>query len=301
MADGSIKPVTRSRLKAVEPDIIEPKKPKVLIFGKPGVGKTWAALDFPSVYYIDTERGADLNHYREKLKAAGGAYLGPEQGSLDLDKMLEEIKALATEKHSFRTVVFDSISKLWNTALLDEQERLGDKDVFGASKKMPTRKFNDLLRWVNKLDMTVIFIAHGKDDWGKDDKGNREVVGETYDGPEKLAFELHLLLNIIKTGTTRRARIGKSRLTGFPEGTAFPWSYADFAERYGKDVIEKQAQAIVLASSDQVAEVKKLLEVVKVADDWQERTFKKAEVEAWEEMDAGKIVAIIDSLKGKLP
>ena len=213
MADGSIKPAARSKLKAVEPDIIEPKKPKVLIFGKPGVGKTWASLDFPGVYYIDTERGADLNHYREKLKAAGGAYLGPEQGSLDLDKMIEEIKALATEKHEFRTVVFDSISKLWNTALLEEQERLGDKDVFGASKKMPTRKFNDLLRWINKLDMTVIFIAHGKDDWGKDDKGNREVIGETYDGPEKLAFELHLLLNIIKAGCfPPGSSIGKSRI-----------------------------------------------------------------------------------------
>ncbi|HUN00383.1 MAG TPA: AAA family ATPase [Halothiobacillus sp.] len=292
---------SRSRLKAVEPEIIEPKKPKVLVFGKPGVGKTWASLDFPKVYYIDTEGGADLDHYRAKLKNAGGVYLGPDQGSLDIDEIIEQVKALATEQHEFRTLVFDSISKLWNTALQNEQDRLGDKDSFGAFKKVPLRKFNDLLRWVNKLDMSVIFIAHSKDEWGKDDKGNREVVGETYDGPEKLAYDLHLLLNIVKTGNTRRARIGKSRLTGFPESTTFPWSYAEFAERYGKDVIERVSAPLALASVDQVNEVKRLLDVVRMPEDWQEKTFKKAEVEAWEEMDSAKIDAVINMLKGKLP
>jgi hypothetical protein len=300
MADGMIKPRV-SRLKAVEPEIVEPKKPKVLVFGKPGVGKTWASLDFPNVYYIDTEGGADLDHYRAKLKSAGGVYLGPEQGSLDIDEVVAQVQALATEKHEFRTLVFDSISKLWNTALQNEQDRLGDKDVFGASKKIPTRKFNDLLRWVNKLDMSVIFIAHSKAEWGKDDKGNREEIGETYDGPDKLAYDLHLLLNVIKTGTTRRAKIGKSRLIGFPEGTAFVWSYADFAERYGKDVIERAAAPIVLASAEQVSELLRLLEVVKVPEDWQEKTFKKSEVESWAEMDTAKIEAIINMLKGKLP
>jgi hypothetical protein len=291
----------KSRLKAVEPEIIEPKKPKVLVFGKPGVGKTWASLDFPRVYYVDAEGGADLNHYRQKLKDAGGVYLGPEQGSLDIDAMIAEVKALATERHEFRTLVFDSISKLWYSAILDEQEKLGDKDVFGASKKTPTRKFNELLRWVNKLDMSVIFIAHGKDEWGKDEKGNREVIGETYDGPEKLAFELHLLLNIIKTGKTRRAKIGKSRLTGFPDGEMFEWSYAAFAERYGKDVIEQEAKQLVLATPEQIGELNKLLEVVRMPEDWQEKTFKKADIESWTEIDSVKIDAIITMLKGRLP
>ena len=47
-----------SKLKAKDPVNAEPSKPKMLIFGKPGVGKTWGALDFPSCYYIDTEGGA---------------------------------------------------------------------------------------------------------------------------------------------------------------------------------------------------------------------------------------------------
>ena len=69
---------SNSKLRAVDPKAASPSKPKILIFGKPGVGKTWTSLDFPSVYYIDTEGGADLNHYTDKLKKAGGVYFGPD-------------------------------------------------------------------------------------------------------------------------------------------------------------------------------------------------------------------------------
>src|ERR1700679_323108 len=108
------------KLRGRDPTEAKPSRPKILIFGKPGVGKTWASLDFPSVYYIDTEGGADLDHYRAKLRNSGGAYLGPDQGSLDFDVVIAQIQALATEEHHYRTVVIDSISKLWNTALSDE-------------------------------------------------------------------------------------------------------------------------------------------------------------------------------------
>lgn len=289
-----------SKLKAVAPTIVEPKKPKVLVFGAQGVGKTWVSLDFPGVYYIDTEGGADLNHYRAKLVDAGGVYFGPDQGSLEMEVVIGQIQALATEKHTYRTVVIDSISKLWSVCLSDEQERLGDKDVFGASKKGPNRQYARLMRWINRLDMNAIFICHEKELWGLNDKGQREAIGVTYDGHEKLGYDLHLVLNIIKTGPTRRARIGKSRLLGFPEGEMFPWSYAEFATRYGKDVIEKEVKPIVVASPEQVAEITRLMETVRLPDDWAEKVLKKAGVEEWEEMDADLVDKCIVSLKAKM-
>lgn len=289
-----------SKLRAVAPQNVEPSKPKVLVFGAPGVGKTWVSLDFPSVYYVDTEGGADLNHYREKLKHAGGVYFGPDQGSLDFEAVIGQVQALATEQHQFRTVVFDSITKLWNTALSEEQERLGEKDAFGAYKKAPIRQMTRLVRWVNRLDMNAIFIAHQKDLWGKSDGGQREAIGVTFDCHDKLEYDLHLVLNVFKAGPKRRARIGKSRLTGFPEGETFEWSYADFAERYGRDVIEKQATQLVIASPEQVAEVERLLGVVKMPDDWAAKCLKKAGVEEWSEMDAELIEKVIASLKERL-
>lgn len=284
-----------SRLKAVTPKAAEPSKPKILIFGKPGVGKTWASLDFPSVYYIDTEGGADLEHYTDKLAKAGGVYFGPEQGSLSYDSVIAEVKALATEQHDFRTVVFDSVSKLFNSAITTEQERLGDKDAFGASKRPAVRDNRRLMDWIAKLDMNVILIAHERELWG--DSGR---AGVTFDCDAKLEYDLHLVLNIQKQGPSRLARIGKSRLQQFPEGESFRWSYDEFADRYGRDIIEAQAKPIELASEDQVGEVKRLLETVKVPDDFAEKCLTKAGAHDWSEMDAERINKVIVSLKERL-
>jgi hypothetical protein len=299
MPDGATRS-RRSKLVAVAPDAVEPKKPKVLIFGPPGVGKTWASLDFPSVYYIDTEGGADMDHYRQKLRDSGGAYLGPEQGSLDFDVVIGQMQALASEQHHYRTVVIDSVSKLWNVALTDEQEALGAKDAFGAYKKVPTRKFASLVKWVNRLDMTVIFIAHQKEIWGLSDSKQREVVGYGADAQDKLEYDLHLVLRIAKIATKRYAYIGKSRLPSFPEGENFDWSYAEFAARYGKDVIEKDAVPVAMASEEQIKELHRLLDIVKMPDDWQDKIFKKAGIEAWEEMDSEKIEACFAMLKKRI-
>ncbi len=294
----------KTKLLAVTPEAVEPRKPKILIFGPPGVGKTWTSLDFPSVYYIDTEGGADLAHYREKLKNAGGMYFGPDQGSLDFDTVIGQIEALATEQHHYKTVVIDSITKLFSTAIADEQARLGDNDAFGASKKRPIGQMKKLIRWLNRSDMNAVVIAHQKDVWGKGDKGQQEVVGQSFDGWDKLEYELHLILRISKLGAgenaKRSANVGKSRLTGFPEGSKFDWSYAAFAERYGKDVIEKEAVPVVLASPEEVAEVTHLLTVVKLPDGMTEKWFTKAGVEGFEEMSSETIQACIAHLKGKL-
>lgn len=301
---SAVTAIRKSKLLAVTPESVEPRKPKALIYGPPGVGKTWTALDFPSVYYFDTEGGADLTHYREKLRTAGGMYFGPDQGSLDFDTVIGQVEALATEKHQYKTMVFDSITKLFNAAIADEQTRLGDKDAFGASKKGPIRQMGRLVRWINRADMNAILIAHQKDMWGKDEKGNREVVGQTFDAWEKLEYELHLILRISKIGagdkSKRFAHIGKSRLTGFIEGDRFDWSFTEFAERYGKDVIAKEVKPVVLASAEQVAELKRLLELVKLPDGVTDKWLTKAAVESFEEMDTETIEKCLAFLKEKL-
>jgi GTPase SAR1 family protein len=76
-------------LRAVAPTQIEPSRPKIVLFGKPGVGKTFGALDFPQPYYIDTEGGAKQDQYRKKLIASNGGYLGPDQGSREFSTVVD--------------------------------------------------------------------------------------------------------------------------------------------------------------------------------------------------------------------
>lgn len=297
----------KTKLLAIDPELIQPKKPKVLIFGPAGVGKTWNSLDFPMVYYIDTEAGADQDEYREKLRNAGGKYFGPEQGSLDFEAVIGQIEALATEQHPYKTIVLDSVTKLFNTAITDQQTRMADegkKDEFGASKKPAVRQMAKLVRWLNKADLNAVVIAHEKDLWGPTGSGQREAIGKTFDAWEKLEYDLHLVLRISKIGAgdnaKRYANIGKSRLKSFKEGERFDWTYPEFAARYGRDVIEKEVVPVVLATADEVAEINRLLEVVKVEPGIVEKWLNKAAAETFSEMTGDQIQACIQFLKGKL-
>ncbi len=290
----------RSRLLAVAPKAAEPSRPKILLFGKEGIGKTWFSLQFPSVYFIDTEGGANRDHYTDLLEKAGGVYLGPANGSLDFGTVIEQVQALATEKHGYRTLVIDSITKLFNTAVADEAERLGDKNAFGADKKAAVQYMRRLVTWLMRLDMSVILTAHQKDVWGLNDKGQREVIGVGYDCWEKLSYELDLCINVQKLGPRRIGKVGKSRLLGFPEADSFTFTYEEFAERYGRDVIETDSKPLELASPEQVAEIERLLGTVKLPDGQAEKWLSAASAETWSEVDSDKAEKVISALKAKL-
>lgn len=291
-----------SKLKAVDPKTAKPGKAKVLIFGESGVGKTWASLDFPNPYYFDIEGGASQGQYTDRLKASGGAYFGADQGAQDFNEILDQVKALATEKHKFKTVVFDSITKIFNLEISRENERLlgaGKKDEFGSSKKPAVRYMQRLVAWLQRMDMNCVIIAHGKSEWGKNEQGEREEIGKTFDCWEKLIYELDLTLEIFRAGPQRMARVRKSRLPGFTDGEIFPWSYAEFAKRYGESEITNEVKEITLPSEDQLTTLYGLMQQRKTTDDQKEKWLNAAKVDSFEEMESAKVEKLIDHLKGK--
>lgn len=288
-----------SKLKAKDPKLAEPKKPKIVVFGRAGVGKTYTALDFPVAYYIDSEGGATRDHYTDKLEASGGGYLGQEDGSLDPGVVLDQIAALATEKHQYKTIIIDSLSKIYNRISAQASDKLGDDDVFGASKKPAIKWIRSLLNWLDRVDMNVVLIAHEAEEWGGTGK-KREKIGDTFDAWNKLAFELDLILQVVKQGNSRIAYPRKSRLLGFPESEGFPWTYEEFAERYGKDIIERETKPIILATEDQLTRLNEILNVVRIPDSEIEKWFTAAKVESWSEMDTERVEKAIVYLKGKV-
>lgn len=292
----------KSKLKAIKPMEVKPSKPKILIYGKAGVGKTWISIDFPDVFYIDTEKGSDLEDYQKKLEEVGGYYFGSEQGSTHPKTLLEQFQALATEKHGFRTVVIDSVSKIMDNMTMVEWDRLDAANPnrgadFGASRRPAVRWFQRMIFWANKMDLNVIFISHQKDLWGTGSAGK---IGETFDVGSKVDYDLHLLLQIRKQGKNSVAIPEKSRLKGFPLGEAFPWSYEEFSKRYGREVIEKEAAPIVLATPEQVTTIKTLLEQIRVSEDEISKVMKIAGVEDWADMETVASQNFIDKLRSKI-
>jgi len=289
-----------SKLKAREPEEVQPGHSKMIIFGPSGVGKTWFGLSFPKPYYMDTEGGADLKHYQARLKEAGGAYMGPSDGTLDFQTVLSEIQTLATETHPYKTLIIDSITKLYQTAVSNEAEKLGDKDAFGASKKPAIAFMRRLVAWIDKLDMNVVLIAHEASEWGLVN-GQRTEIGKEADVWPKLIYEIDLGLHCQKRGPQRVAVVRKSRLTGFPEGESFSLEFADFAGRYGQDFIEAEAKPISLATPEQLAEIANLLETVRVDEDFIDKCLKKFSAETLPEVNETQANAIITALRKKLP
>lgn len=292
--------MTTSKLKAKTPEGIKPGKIKMLIFGPPGVGKTWFSVTFPKPYFIDTESGADLKPYQDRLKAAGGAYLGHADGSLVFSEVLDQVKALATEKHEYKTLVIDSITKLYQTCIADEAEKLGSKDAFGASKKPAIANMRRLINWIQRTDMNVLFVAHEITEWGNDEKGNRAEIGKLPDVWDKTSYELHLALQVKRFGPTRTAIVTKSRLEGFPIGGSFPLTYEEFGTRYSKDIIEGASIPVALATPEQVSKVNALLGVLKISEEEIAKWNSKAEAESFEEYSQENIEKTINYLTKKI-
>lgn len=292
-----------TKLKAIKPQDVEPKRIKMLVFGKAGVGKTWTALSFPNCYYIDTEGGASRPQYMERLAKSGGAYFGREQGSGDFHRVIEEVKTLATEKHDYKTLVIDSFSKLFSSEIAQAIDGMikQKKDItntYGSEKKKAVSMSKTLLDWVDRIDMNVILICHEKPLYS-DDK-NKSIIGTTFDGWDKIDYELDLAVNISRQGGSYYANIAKSRVEDFKYGGQVPWSYKSFSELYGKDIIEKDSEAIELATPDQMSELKELLGKWTPPEGWVAGTLEAAKAEKFSEVDKNKMSKILEYINNKL-
>ena len=281
-----------AKLKAVKPEDVVLAKPRFLISGKSGIGKTMFALSFPRPYLIDCEGGATREQYQTKLKAAGGVYFGKDAGSQDFNVVIDEIKTLITEKHPYKTLIIDSFSYLYNlTAAQAEAE--GGSD-FGRDKKEANKPTRQLIRWLEKLDMNVILICHSKDKWRRIGK---DIVNEgtTFDGYDKMEYILDLWIEIVKG---QKFEVRKSRIASLPQDEMFELKYEKFAELYGKEVIEKEAVEKKLATSDQIAVIKKLQETISHDPKMVDKMFKKEDADDWDDFSFDHLQAAIDWFKG---
>lgn len=282
-------------LKARLPDNVSPSKPKFLISGESGVGKTFFALDFPKPYLIDTEGGATREQYQSKLKNMGGAYFGKDEGSQDFKEVIKEVRELCTTVHEYKTLIIDSFTYLYMLEAA-EAESKGGSD-FGRDKKAANIPTRQLISQLEKCDLNVILICHSKQAWERRGKDIIN-VGTTFDGYEKLEYILDLWIEIVKGGKTFLVK--KSRIQTLPQGEAYALSYDKFADVYGRAVIEKESVPINLALPEQVIRLNLLVDGLKVDSDTKEKWLTKCGVDTFEEMSQPQIQSLIGYCEKKI-
>lgn len=279
-------------LRAKKPAAV-PSRLKTLFYGAAGIGKSTAAIQFPKPYWIDTEGSADKPQYVKIMEKQGGAVFQTQ----DFDDMIREVRSLLSEKHEYKTLIIDSLTIVYHD-LLDKaaKDRINEKDpdgtAFGGHYGVANKKMKTLLNLLLRLDMNVIITSHAKNEYGT----NLAVLGQTYDCYKKLDYLFDLVFEIQKRGKERVALVKKTRFEEFQESDVFPFSYDEIATRYGRDILEKEAEVQELATPEQLTQVNRLLALLKVPEETIEKWLKKGNSESWEEMPRKGMQAIIDHL-----
>ena len=275
-------------LKAKTPVEVKPTKPKFMISGESGVGKTFFALDFPKPYLIDAEGGATREQYQEKLKKSGGAYFGKEEGSQEFKAVIEEVKQLTTTKHEYKTLIIDSFTYLYMLEA-SEAEAKGGSD-FGRDKKMANIPTRQLISVLEKCDLNIILVCHSKIKW---ERRGKDIIdaGSTFDGYDKLEYILDLWIEILKGSKTFQVK--KSRITNLVQGDTYPLSFDKFKELYGAETIEREVVPVQLASIEEVSRLLSLIEGLKIDTEQQEKWLKKCGVDEYSEMSSEQINSLI--------
>lgn len=272
------------------------KRLKALFYGAAGVGKTTAAINFPSPYLIDTERGAENSQYIKILEKNNGAVFQ----TYDLDELIQEVVSLLSTKHHYKTLIIDPLSMLYNDLVDKEEEKLkrlgnGKGTEFAKHYREANKKIRHLINLLFRLDMNVIITSHSKDKYGS----NMTVLGQTFDCYKKLDYLFDLVFEVQKRGKERVGVVIKTREESFPEGEVFPFSYQEIANRYGAHLLEKEMSIEELATDEQLDELYRLIELLNVPSETIEKWLSKANAETFAEMNTAAAQKIIDYLVEK--
>jgi len=277
-------------LRARKPEVVT-KRLKLFMFGPAGVGKTTAAIQFPNSYIIDCEKGAE--NY-DKLIMGSDSVLFQ---TTDINEVIQEVKALLTEKHDFRTLVIDPITTIYNDLLEKCEAQVGSD--WGRHYAAANKTMKRLANLIMALDMNVVITAHAKKEYGQ----NLAVVGQTFDGWKQLDYWFDLVVELAKNkkGKGRYAKVVKTRLEEFPDQEMFEWSYDAIKKRYDNDQLEREATTVRLATQDQVGEIHSLLSIVRLPEGTVEKWFAKAGVDTWDDMPYEVLQKCIDFVKNRFP
>ncbi len=277
-------------LRGKKPEAIE-QRMKALFYGASGAGKSMAAIHFPKPYWVDTEGSSDKPQYVRIMEEQAGVVFQTQ----DFDELMVEVKSLLTEKHEYKTLIIDSLTILYNDLLHKAELKVGSE--FGRHYGEANKKVKHLMNLLLRLDMNVLIIAHSKNEYG----ANLSVLGQTFDCYKKLDYLFDIVFEVQKRGKNQRVGIvKKTRYEGFEDSEQFPFSYEELQKRYGKDILEREAVAEVLAAPEQVAQLTHLVDVFKEPQENIQKWLDKAQAETFNEMNQDVIQKLIVHMEKKL-
>ena len=233
------------------------KRLKLFLWGDSGAGKTTLALQFPKPVVIDLEGGTDL--YGEVFDFDVLRASTP-------DEVMEAVQWLLTHRHSYRTLVIDPVTVLWDSLqkkwsdifLRRNKGSKGYKfefyDLQPRDWMTVKAEFKDFVRKLIALDMNVIVTARQKIQYA--DGAFMKAIGETFDGEKSLPY---LFDTIVRLHRNEKGQfLGeclKDRSNKLPLGE-FECSFARFEELFGKKTLTRRARPVASATDEQKRQIR---------------------------------------------
>jgi hypothetical protein len=282
-------------LRAVKPEAIE-KRLKAFLYGAAGTGKTTFCASFPQAYFIDSEKGAENQQYIDLLVSNGSSVYQTN----DFDELMKEVISLLTCKHEYKTLVIDSLTTIHNDLVDKMVLKLQipgktDGTEFGRHFSEANKRMKHLCNLLMRLDMNILITSHAKDEYG----ANLAVLGVTFDCFKKIDYMFDLVFEVQKRGSERYCVAKKSRVSSIPDGESFLFSYDEIANRYGKEILLRDAVPQELATETQLEDLILLMNQHKIPAELRQKWLDKAGSETFSEMPRDSIQKLIDYLISK--
>jgi hypothetical protein len=281
------------------------KRVKAFFYGEAGSGKTTCAINFPKPYYIDTEKGSEHSQYIKILEQKGGMVYQ----TRDFQDLFQEVRTLATEKHSFETLVIDPITPIYANLVEACSKKVGI--AHGRHYGEANKEFERLLDLLLRIDMNVVITAHGKKEYGSD----MAVIGNTFDAYKKLPFIFDLVIESKIVGKEHKGVIKKSRISTIPANEEIPFNYESIQNLYGQDILEGESVPILETVPNKVRsfaqlqseddgyqlqrEIKYAVEYYSVPWEMQEKWITAANVSSLDELSDHQIRKLLEMLNKK--
>jgi len=271
-----------------KPPVLQPNRFRGVIYGNTGVGKTHFTVSMPQVYYIDTEGTEKYKKFVDMLKANGSEIAVIN----DLQDIINEVKELLSTKHNYKTLIIDSISVPCAHLANMEAERLSKK-----SKGTEGTEFGANLAKVKR----IIVTAHEKPKY-ETINGQSTEVDKIADVNDKLIYCLGSCFHIYVAGGKRKIVVKKTRYSEFKpfENVDFEDGYLTLKQRFGEEVFLREAIVEKLANKDQLLEIKRLITLLNIPEEKQQKWLTSSNSSSFDEMKEETMNKLIAHLKSQV-
>jgi ABC-type dipeptide/oligopeptide/nickel transport system ATPase component len=281
--------------KKVEPG---PERVILLIAGESGSGKSFWVANLKNALIFDTDIGGGLSYADARIRRNGSE-------RIEVGSYLDVIKELTDRRKSraldnITTLAIDHLSTLQQEAVLRHNPTF-EENTFGKEHDRANKEWRKIRDLVRFGDFNLVCTAHMKAKYE-----NKKQVGMITDASKNVEGDFHIVLQTLKgssaptTENPPKARVLKWRRDPDDERGLVPpefvFTMAEFLRLHGVSM-EGRRMEIATATEEQVAELNRLLEVVKLPEGTKESWLRKAKAESFDDFSEDVIVKCLEHVR----